>query len=84
MWRVGCKKHVDEHDERRSDAQSDNEVVEALARDLRAEPLEVDFDKGEKKVEATPVSVRDVFGGNATVPGPIFTKKFSFTGYGDL
>lgn len=78
------QQHVDAYDDRKFDAQSDDGVVEALAKDLRVEPLVVDFDKGEKKVEETAISVRDVFGDNATVPGLILTKKFSFTGNSDL
>lgn len=78
------QQHVDAYDERKFDAQSDEGVVEALVRNLRIEPLTVDFDKGEKKVEETPINVRNVFGDNATVPGLILTKKFSFTGDPDL
>lgn len=78
------QQHVNEYDERKFDTQSDEGVIEALVRDLRVEPLAMDFDKGEKKIEETPISVRDVFGDNATVPGLILTKKFSFTGDPDL
>ncbi|RSV32164.1 hypothetical protein [Sphingomonas sp. ABOLH] len=78
------QQQVDAYDERKFDAQSDAEVVDVLARDLSVEPLLVDFEKGEKNVEETTISVRDVFGDTGSVPGLILTKKFSFTGDADL
>jgi hypothetical protein len=78
------RQRVDEYDERRFDAQSDAEVVAALVRDLRIEPLHVDFDAGQKKIEELTLSVRDVFGDEARVPGLRVTKTFPFTGDPDL
>lgn len=71
---------VDAFDQRRFDAQSDEEVVAALSEELRPDPLEVDFDKGDKKVDEISLTVRDVFDGHTRVPGYRVTKTFPFSG----
>jgi hypothetical protein len=73
-------KHVDEYDERKFDTQTDEEVGAALARELRIEPLALEYDKAEKRIEETRVAVRDHFSGMVEVPGLRVTKSFPFTG----
>jgi hypothetical protein len=75
---------VNEYDQRRFDTEADEQVVENLARNLRVEPLHVDFEQGEKKVEEVQVTIRDHFSGQAQVPGYRVTKTFAFTGDDDL
>ncbi len=78
------QKVVDEYDQHKFDAQTDEEVVAALERELRVEPLIVDFEAATKAVDEITISVRDHFGGQAVVPGLRVTKSFPFTGDKDL
>lgn len=78
------RQHVDQFDERQFDRGSDEEVVAALAKQLRIEPLLVDFDNSTKAASEIQVEVEDHFGGRTRVPGLLVTKSFPFTGDREL
>lgn len=61
------QRYFGQYEKRRFDTQSDDEVVEAIWRDLSVEPLEVDFDKGKETVEETSITVSEVYGSMLTV-----------------
>lgn len=78
-------KHVNDYDDRRFDSQTDEEVTQALTRDLTIVAISIDEDKAEKKVEETQVAVNDFFsGGLVNVDGLRLTKTIPFIGDREL
>ena len=75
---------VDEYDERKFDSQTDDQVAQALTRDLMVQPITLDTDNAKKSVDEVRITVRDVFGDTVVVPGMRVTKTFPFTGDPDL
>lgn len=77
-------RHVDEYDERTFDRQTDEEVVQALTRELGIEPLVIEEQRASKEARETRITVRDHFGDTAEVPGLRVSKRIPFTGDADL
>jgi hypothetical protein len=77
-------KQVDDYDQRKFDAKSNEEVVEALSQDLKIDPLQVDYENGDNSADEISLSVHDVFGGQGKVAGLRVTKSIPFTGDANL
>jgi hypothetical protein len=71
---------VNDYDQRKFDAQSDEEVVAALVRDLHVLPLEVDWDNGTNAADEVELVSRDPFGGQGRVPGLRVSKTINYKG----
>lgn len=76
---------VDKIPQNEFDSSTDDEVVEKVVNEMRIEPLEVDFQAAEKKVEETSVAVRDYFSERPVqVPGLRAMKIIPFKGDKEL
>jgi hypothetical protein len=74
------QKHVDGFDQRKFDNQDNEEAVRALTQKIAIAPLAIDEVNARKKADEIQISVRDVFGDTAVVPGLRVSKTFPFTG----
>jgi ribosomal protein L29 len=62
------------------DAKSDEELTAAIVEQAKAEQLSLRLDEADGDVAEKPVTVQDVFGGTATIPGLRVTKVIPFDG----
>ncbi|WP_380782637.1 hypothetical protein [Sphingomonas sp. R86520] len=68
----------------RFDREDDEKMVAALVKEMQCEPIELRLEESDAEVTDISVTVRDVFGDDATVPGLRVVKVVPFDGERDL